>query len=120
MTAKELVERFYQSDGFRNKEVMQEFLDDDLEFHWHSTKGFLKMDKTDLMELSKELNRSYTSSRVAFSHILEEGNSVTVRFAYFVTPIETPTEEQILAYFITIWEVADGKLFRGYQMSQLD
>ncbi|MGX7666457.1 nuclear transport factor 2 family protein [Flavobacterium pedocola] len=119
MMAKELVAEFYQLDPYRNQEVIEKLVHDDLEFHWHSSKGFLKMGKSDLLEFAKEMNRSYSSTRAEFSHILEEGNTVTVRYAYFVSPIETPKEEQIMAYVVVIWEVNDGKLYRGYQMTQL-
>jgi hypothetical protein len=119
MMAKELVTEFYQSDALRNKETLQRLLHDEMEFHWHSSKGFLKMNKSELIDLSREMERSYTSSRVAFSHIIQENNTVSVRYTYYVTPIETPSEETILAHFVTIWEVKEDKLFRGYQMSQL-
>lgn len=119
MMAKELVTDFYKSEALRNTETINRFLHDEMEFHWHSSKGFLKMDKNGLMNLSDEMNRSYLSSRIHFSHILQEDNTVSVRYTYYVTPIESPNEEMILAHFMTIWEVKDGKLFRGYQMSQL-
>lgn len=117
--AKELVTDFYKSEALRNTETINRFLHDEMEFHWHSSKGFLKMTKNDLIDLSNEMNRSYLYSRVHFSHIVQEDNTVSVRYTYYVTPIESPTEEMILAHFMTIWEVKDGKLFRGYQMSQL-
>jgi len=116
--AKELVTDFYQSEALRNTETLNRFLHDEVEFHWYSSKGFLKMDKTGLMNLSDEMKRSYLSSRIQFSHILQEDDTVSVRYTYYVTPIENPNEEMILANFMTIWEVKDGKLFRGYQMSQ--
>lgn len=120
MRAKDLVVDFYQSDALRNKETIKQFIHEDMDFQWHSSKGFLKMDKSDLIELAGEMNRSYASSRLDLSQIMEEGNTVTIRYTYYVNPIENPNEEDILAHFITIWEVKDGKLYRGYQMSQLD
>ena len=35
------------------------------------------------------------------------------------TTFERPEKEDPLAHFITIWEVKDGKLFKGYEISQL-
>ncbi|KGO96639.1 nuclear transport factor 2 family protein [Flavobacterium enshiense] len=119
MTAKAIVTEFYHSGSLRSKEILQRFLHDELQFHWHSSKGFLQLNKSDLIELSCEMERSYTSSRIDISHVLQDDNMVTVRFTYYVTPIETPSEETILAHFVTIWEVKEDKLFRGYQMSQL-
>ncbi|HSD13362.1 MAG TPA: nuclear transport factor 2 family protein [Flavobacterium sp.] len=119
MMAKALVSEFYQSGSLRSKEVLQRFLHDEMEFHWYSSKGFLLLKKSDLIDLSGEMERSYSSSRIDISHLLQDGNMVTVRFTYYVTPIETPSEESVLAHFVTIWEVKEDKLFRGYQMSQL-
>ena len=95
MKAKELVAEFYQSDALRDCDVMKRFLHDNIELHWHSSKGFLKMDKEDLIVLAGEMKRSYTSSRVEFTHLLEENNSVTARYTYYVTPIENNEEEVV-------------------------
>jgi predicted ester cyclase len=118
MTAKELVTEFYQSDAQRKKEILQNFLHDEIEFHWHSSKGFLKLNKNALLDLSSEMGRSYTSLRFDFSHMIQEDSTVSVRGTYYATPIETPSDETVLAHFSTIWEVKENKLFRGYQMSQ--
>ena len=66
-----------------------------------------------------------TISRLDFTtipritHILEEENSVAVKFSHFVKTFENPREEMLLAHFMVIWEIKDDKLFRGFQMSQL-
>ncbi|WP_035678307.1 nuclear transport factor 2 family protein [Flavobacterium limnosediminis] len=119
MKAKELVSEFYQSDALRNQEILERFLHDELEVHWHSSKGFLKLNKNELISFSREMERSYASSRIDLSHIIQENDTVSVRYTHYATPIETPSEETVLAHFVTIWEVKEGKLFRGYQMSQL-
>jgi len=36
-----------------------------------------------------------------------------------VHTIENPSKEVPLAHYITIWEVKDGKLFLGHEISQL-
>ena len=36
----------------------------------------------------------------------------------YIRTIENPDEELGIAHFISIWEVKDGKLYRGHQVSQ--
>ena len=65
------------------------------------------------------MSKAYQSSRIYITHLLEEGDTVTVRYIHYVKTIENPREEMILAHFMVIWELKDGKLYRGFQMSQL-
>lgn len=119
MTAKELVTGYYDAEAFRNAKAMERFVHDELVLHWHSSKGYLELDKNDLVALAAELHKSYSASRVNISHMVEEGNTVCVRYTHYVNAFENPGEEMILAHFVVIWEVKDGKLYKGYLMSQL-
>ncbi|HLF52891.1 nuclear transport factor 2 family protein [Flavobacterium sp.] len=119
MTAKELVQNFYQSDALVNSELMKSYLHPEIILDWNSSKGFIQMKSDDIVALSNELSIAYLDSKIEISHILEEENLVSVRYSHFVKTIENPREEMLLAHFIVIWEVKEGKLFRGYQMSQL-
>jgi len=119
MSAKKLVEQFYKPDVFLNPELTASFLHDDVLLDWNSSKGFLQLKKDRIVEISEEMGRSYTRSNCKISHLVAEGSTVSVRFSQFVRPIENEREETLLAHFIAIWEVKDGKLYRGYQMSQL-
>lgn len=119
MDAKEIVKKYYESQAYRNSRILSDFVADKLVLHWHSSKGYLELDKNDLLALAAELEKSYSSSRVAISHIIAEGNNVSVRYTHYVNAFENPTEEMILAHFVVIWEVKDGKMVKGYLMSQL-
>lgn len=119
MDAKALVSEYYGLEGFPNVEFMDKILHKDLDLQWHSSKGFLSLDKNDLMALAGELKKSYSSSRVDISHMIQENNFVTVRYAHYVHAFENPNEEMLLAHFVAIWEVKDGQLYKGYLMSQL-
>jgi hypothetical protein len=72
-----------------------------------------------MIELSEGLSKAYVRSKTRITHILSEGNTVSVRYSHYVKTIENPREEMLLAHFMVIWEVKDDKLYRGYQMSQL-
>lgn len=118
MTPKKTVESFYKSDVFLDTDLVASFLHDDVLLDWNSSKGFLQMDKTKILSICTEMSKAYTRSKIKISHLLAEGNMVSIRYHHFVKTIENPREEILLAPFIVIWEVKDGKLFRGYQMSQ--
>jgi predicted SnoaL-like aldol condensation-catalyzing enzyme len=118
MTAKELVLDFYKNDLLLHKSEVNEFLHEDLIIEWNSSKGFVQMRKQDVLNLSDELSKAYVRSKMRITHVVEEGNMVSVRYSHFVKTIENPREEMLLAHFFVIWEVKDGKLYRGYQMSQ--
>ncbi len=119
MTAKELVTDYYQSGASRTTEGIARCLHDDMILKWHSSKGYLQLDKSDVLALTAELEKSYCSSRLDISHIIADGDAVSVRYTHYVNAFENPHEEMVLAHFVVIWEVKDDKLYKGFLMSQL-
>ncbi|HOD10336.1 MAG TPA: nuclear transport factor 2 family protein [Flavobacterium sp.] len=119
MSAKEIVQNFYKSDVILEAETVNQFLHPDVVLEWHSTKGFLTLNHDQIIAISAELSKAYVRSKSRITHLVEEGNTVAVRYSHYVKTIENPREEMLLAHFMVIWEVKDKKLFRGYQMSQL-
>ena len=119
MSAKEIVQEFYKSDALLENETVSKLLHNDVVLEWHSTKGFLKLNRQEIIDLTNELSKAYVRSKARITHILEEGDIVSVRYSHYVKTIENPREEMLLAHFMVIWELKDNKLFRGYQMSQL-
>ena len=119
MSAKKLVKDFYNSDALINGEIMKTFLHPEIVLDWNSSKGFLQLYRDDIVSLANELGRAYVRSKVRISHLLKDGDLVSVRYSHYIKTIENPREEMLLAHFIVIWEIKDGQLFRGYQMSQL-
>ncbi|MGC4039387.1 MAG: nuclear transport factor 2 family protein [Flavobacterium sp.] len=119
MSAKEIVQEFYKSDALLDSETVAKLLHDDVVLEWHSSKGFLKLKYQDIIDLTSELGKAYVRSKARITHILEDGNTVSVRYSHYVKTIENPREEMLLAHFMVIWELKNNKLYRGYQMSQL-
>jgi len=119
MGAKEIVADYYRQRTKEGAETARRLLHDDVMVQWHSSKGFLQLDKKDIVSLAEELDKSYSSSRIDISHMLQDGNNVTVRYTHYVNAFENPNEEMVLAHFVVIWEVKDGKLYKGWLMSQL-
>jgi predicted SnoaL-like aldol condensation-catalyzing enzyme len=118
MSIKEFVQKFYKSDALIDSEIMKTYLHPDVTIDWNSTKGFIQLDYDSIIGLANELNRAYVRSKVRISHIIAEDDLVSVRYSHFVKTIENPREEMLLAHFFMIWQIKDGKLYRGYQMSQ--
>ncbi|MFM9987289.1 nuclear transport factor 2 family protein [Flavobacterium sp.] len=119
MTAKELVKDFYKSNVFLDSTLLDTYMHPDVSLDWNSSKGFLQMNKEEMVNIVNQMGKAYHSSRVYITHLLEDNNKVTVRYSHYIKTIENPREEMILAHFIVIWELKDGKLYRGFQMSQL-
>ena len=119
MNSKKLVLDFYKSDALINPDILDTFLHPDVVLDWNSSKGFIQMKREDLLSLASELSKSYIRSKVAISHMLKEGNLISVSYSHSVKTFENPREAILLANFMVIWELKDDKLFRGYQMSQV-
>ena len=118
MKPKDIVLEFYKPDVILDRDAVNALLHDDVAVDWNSSKGFIQMNHNDILALTDDLNKAYLRSKTRISHIVAEGNMVSVRYSHFVKTIENPREEMLLAHFFAIWEVKDGKLYRGFQMSQ--
>lgn len=119
-TTKAIVEKFYHWNADNaNMEATISVLHDDVELFWNSTKGFRKYGKEQIIELIKDIKKEYHSIRVETSHFLTDKNRAAVRLTYYVEPFEAPEEEIPLVHFMAIWEIKDGKLYKGYEMSHL-
>lgn len=117
MQPKDLVLNFYDSDVLLNRNEVDKLLHDDATIDWNSSKGFIEMNRQDILNLTDDLNKAYIRSKIQISHIIEEENKVCVRYTHFVRTIENPSEEMLLANFFVIWEIKNNKLFKGFQMS---
>lgn len=119
MTSKRLIQDFYKSDALINPTIMKDFLHPEVIVDWNSTKGFIQMKYDEIISFTVELAKAYIRSKVKISHLIQDGNMISVRYSHYVKTIENPREEMLLAHFMIIWEVKDEKLYRGYQMSQI-
>jgi predicted SnoaL-like aldol condensation-catalyzing enzyme len=120
MKPKELVLDFYKNDLLLKQSEVNEFLHPDLIIEWNSSKGFVQMNREDVLSLTADLSKAYVRSKMRITHIIAEGQMVSVRYSHFVKTFENPREEMLLAHFFVIWEIKDDKLYRGYQMSQFN
>jgi hypothetical protein len=118
MSAKEIVKTFYDLDLVKDDGVLS-YYHKDCKLNWNSSKGFRELNYKGMENMLEDLKKSFISFKPRLSHLLEDGNMVTARYTVYVTSIERPKKEDPLAHFITIWEVKEGKLYKGYEISQL-
>jgi len=118
MSAKEIITKFFELDFVKDEDILSYF-HDDCQVHWSNSKGFIQHSKSDIENLLNELKRNYHSYQAETFQILEDNNTVTVRYTIYVTPIERPEKEDALADFISIYEIKDQKIYRCYQISNL-
>ena len=116
--AKKIVRAFYLSDLLKDETVLKTFFHKDAELIWNSTDGLSILNYDDLNTFFTEVRRTYYDLRAEVSHMLEDDGHVTIRYKYYIRTMENPDEELGIAHFICIWEVKDGKLYRGWQVSQ--
>ncbi|RNC86293.1 MAG: nuclear transport factor 2 family protein [Winogradskyella sp.] len=119
MSPKSILEKFYNSDLANDPNVVQDFFHQECELHWNSSNGFALLKYKDIDAFFQGVRASYNNLRFVHTHLLESGDAVTSRHHLYAQTIEEPDEEVLLAHFIAIWEVKDGKLFRCYELSQL-
>ncbi len=117
-TAKEIVRSFYDTDLIHDSEALSKYLHSEIELYWNSSFGFNKRGFEDIKTMFSEMALSFETFRCEISHLIAEGDTVTIRYTYFAKTIEDPDKEVAIAHFIAIWELKDNKLYRGYQISQ--
>ena len=117
-SAKELLKGLYESDFFNDPTVLKKYLHQDAELYWNASTGFSKMTYDDISNMSKEMGKSFISLRSSISHIISEGNTASIRLTYYIKTVENPDEEVGIIHFMAMWELKDGLLYRGYQISQ--
>jgi len=117
-SAKEVIRNFYNADLLKDSTVLETYFHKEIVLIWNSTDGLTILHYNDLADFFTEIRRTYNDMRAEVSHILEDDGHVTIRYKYYVRTIENPDEELGIAHFICIWEVKDGKIYRGHQVSQ--
>lgn len=115
---KEVVRNFYRSDILKDQSVLEKFFHPEITLIWNSNDGLTIMNYKELREFFGEIARTYNDLRIEVSHLLQDDAFVTIRYKYYVRTIENPDEELGIAHFIAIWEIKDGLMYRGYQVSQ--
>ena len=117
-SAKDLVRGLYESDFFNDSSVLKKYLHKDAELYWNASTGFSKMTYKDISDMSSEMGKSFVSLRSSITHLMAEDNQVSIRLTYYIRTVENPEEEVGIIHFMAIWELKNGLLYKGYQISQ--
>ena len=109
---KQVVKDFHQANIINDETILENYFHKDLVLIWNSADGLSIMYYDDLIAFFLEIRRTYNDLRIEISHLLQDGNQVTIRYKYYARTIENPEEELGISHFIRIWEVKDDKMYR--------
>ncbi|WP_411767489.1 nuclear transport factor 2 family protein [Winogradskyella sp. A3E31] len=118
MSAKNIVISFYKSDLANDESIVSKFFHKECELHWTSSEGFKRLNYNDLEDFFAQTRKAFHHLRFEFTHVISKDSTVVTRHTLYGSAIENSTNEIALGHFSTIWEVKDGKLYRGYEISQ--
>ncbi|MBC2845010.1 nuclear transport factor 2 family protein [Winogradskyella flava] len=118
MSTLEVVKAFYNSDLANDSDVVSRCFHKDCELHWTNSQGFKLLKYNDLTEFFNQTRKAFDNLRFEFTHLIESGSTIVTRHTLFGSAIEDSSNETALGHFSAIWEIKDGKLYRGYEISQ--
>ncbi|MCO4821091.1 MAG: nuclear transport factor 2 family protein [Flavobacteriaceae bacterium] len=118
MTAKALLNTFFESDVANDLEVIKRFYHKDCIAYWNSSKGFSERDFNAIYEFFKGVTVSYDRMRFQVSHMLQEDDFITVRYTLYACTIEAPDNEIPLAHYSSIIQFKDDQFYRVWEMTQ--
>lgn len=119
LRTKEIATKFYESNFYKDEDVLRKYLHPEVELSWYGTTGLKKLNLEGISQISQQLAESYESLRAEVEKVVAKKDNVAIHFTYHVRTIENPEEEMPLAHFVAIWEIKDGRLYKGVQISQL-
>ena len=80
---KRLVSEFYSSDFFNKVQQSEKYLHPEMELFWNAKTGYSHMSREDISKVTAEAAKSFETVRCEITHLLEEGNNVTIRFTFY-------------------------------------
>lgn len=118
MTTEQIAERLYLLDGIRDADFLNSILSDKFEFEWDSSQGLSRMNKDEIIKYVQELKENYHTSKVSILDQIITENKIAVRYLHHVSSIENPNELFTIAKIFVFWDIENGKIINGYQMSK--
>ena len=118
MSARAVVKAFYNLDLAKSEDAIKMF-DKECQLHWNSSNGYMALDYDGISEKLAEVRQSFVTFTYKLSHLLKENDTITARYTVYAATIERPDKIEPIAHFISIWEVKDGLLYKGHEISQL-
>lgn len=116
MDVKQFIIDYYHA--LLTPEKLKDFLHPNALVQWHSPRGYLELDYKELIRFSEFTSKQYSTLRLKVTHVIAEGdNKVSARYINYITTPDNPLEEKELSLSMSIWELLDGKLYRGFVMT---
>lgn len=112
MDIKEFITGYYNA--LLKPEEVTKYVHPQMVIRWQSSKGYLELEPNDLLNFSKLISKQYTTLRLDVLDVMAEGDKVAVRYASIITSPDNPLEEKELSHSMSMWELKDNKLYRGY------
>ena len=84
LETKDIVTKFYESNFYKDEEVLKAYLHPDVELRWYGTTGFRILNLEGISAITKEISESYESLRAETEKIISNGNEAAIHFTYFV------------------------------------
>lgn len=114
---KEIVKKFYESDFIKEENLLEQFFHPEFLLVWNNSDGISVLNYEDMRGFFQEIRRTYSDLQIEISHLLPSDNQVTIRY-YAKRYLEDQEEDINIAHFIAIFEIKEGKIFKGFQISQ--
>ena len=92
LRTKEIVKNFYESNFYKNEDVLKSYLHPDVELSWYGTTGVKKLNLEEIAQISKQLAESYESLRAEVEKVVAKSGNAAIHFTYHVRTIENPEE----------------------------
>lgn len=116
MDVKQFIVDYYHA--LLDPQKVKDFLHPQMLIEWQSPRGYLELDVKDLLKFSEVVSKQYSTLKLNVTHIIAESdNRVAVRYINLITTPEDPLNEKELSQSMSIWELKDNKLYRGYVMT---
>lgn len=118
MQIHKLIHKIYTSDALYNAATMEAYVHPELELNWNSSKGLLRINKSELLELTQDVGKSYRTVEIDLHQTVCENNKAVVHYTMYASPVENETEWLKIGHFMVIWELKEEKLYRGHLITQ--
>ncbi|MEZ4788109.1 MAG: hypothetical protein R2790_09605 [Flavobacterium haoranii] len=118
MDSNQIIERLYEHDGLRDANFLESIIAPDFIFEWDSSQDKRLMNKNDIIALAHELKNNYHLSKTSILDKIITESKIVVHYLHHVATIENPKELFTIARVIVIWDVENGQIIKGYQISK--
>ncbi|MDT8346939.1 MAG: hypothetical protein RQ756_03980 [Flavobacteriaceae bacterium] len=104
---KERISAFLNSEFFIKPEVLKEYIDTSMQFHWNASTGYSKLSLNQLTELCKHMQQSFTDCTVKVFQCIAEHDLVSAHFVLHMQPVETSENNDLqeIARFMAIFKL---------------